>query len=97
MTRSQLVSRLQSRFPHFSIKHLETVVDTVLGQVESALSDGRRVELRNFGTFSPRTRQARQGRNPRTGETVAVEQKSVPYFRAGKELRDRLNVAAARV
>ncbi|MNU73554.1 Integration host factor subunit beta [compost metagenome] len=72
---------------------MERVVNVILGQMTEALSDGGRVELRGFGAFSVRSRPARVGRNPRTGETVEVPAKAVPFFKSGKELRERLNAS----
>ena len=91
MTRSQLVARLVERNPHLMAIDAERVVATVFGEISDALARGDRVELRGFGAFSVKQRDARQGRNPRTGETVVVGEKNAPYFKTGKELRDRLN------
>ena len=91
MIKSELVARLTARYPHLYHRDVERIVTTVLDEIASALAAGDRVELRGFGAFSVKVRPARQGRNPRTGETVAVEEKRVPFFRTGKELRERLN------
>ncbi|MAK60334.1 MAG: integration host factor subunit beta [Ponticaulis sp.] len=91
MLRSELVQKLAEENPHLRPQDLEKVVDVILDEVSSALEDGNRVELRGFGAFSVRKRDARTGRNPRTGETVEVDEKFVPFFKAGKELRARLN------
>lgn len=91
MIKSELVARLAERYPHLYHHDVERIVSTVLDEISSALASGDRVELRGFGAFSVKVRPARQGRNPRTGETVAVEEKRVPFFRTGKELRERLN------
>mgnify|MGYP002628788637 CR=1 FL=1 len=91
MTRSQLIAQLVHRNPHLLARDAERVVATVFGSISDALADGDRVELRGFGAFSVKRRDARQGRNPRTGETVPVGVKNAPYFKTGKELRDRLN------
>lgn len=91
MTRSQLVARLVERNPHLMTRDAERVVATVFDEISDALARGERVELRGFGAFSVKRREARQGRNPRTGETVDVGVKNAPYFKTGKELRDRLN------
>lgn len=91
MLRSELVQKLADENPHLRPQDLEKVVDVILDEVSQALESGSRVELRGFGAFSVRKRDARQGRNPRTGESVAVEEKYVPFFKAGKELRARLN------
>lgn len=91
MLRSELVVRLAEEHSHLPPKVLENVVDTILEQITQALERGERVELRGFGAFSVRERDARRGRNPRTGEPVDVPAKSVPFFKAGKELRMRIN------
>lgn len=91
MIRSELVQRLAELYPNLLHRDVERVVSTILDEITGALADGKRVELRGFGAFSTRARRARSGRNPRTGEAVAVEAKRVPYFKPGKELRDRLN------
>jgi len=70
---------------------IEAIVATIFGEITAALARGDRVELRGFGAFSTKSRQGRTGRNPRTGESVPVEPKSVPYFKPGKELRERIN------
>ena len=94
MIKSELVARLADRYPHLYHRDVERIVSTVLDSISTALASGDRVELRGFGAFSVKVRPARQGRNPRTGETVAVEEKRVPFFRTGKELRERLNNSA---
>ena len=91
MLRSELVQKLSDENPHLRPQDLEKVVDVILDEISTALENGSRVELRGFGAFSVRKRDARQGRNPRTGESVKVEEKFVPFFKAGKELRARLN------
>lgn len=91
MLRSELVQKLADENPHLRPQDLERVVDVILDEITSALARGSRVELRGFGAFSVRKRDARVGRNPRTGESVPVEEKRVPFFKAGKELRARLN------
>lgn len=92
MIRSELVQAVAQANPHLSQREVERVVATIFQTIVDALSDGRRVELRGFGAFSTRARDARNGRNPRTGAAVAVDAKRVPYFKPGKELRERLNV-----
>jgi integration host factor subunit beta len=82
---------LTARNPHLYQRDVERVVEAVLGEIAQALARGDRVELRGFGAFSTRKREARRGRNPRTGDEVAVTQKLAPFFKTGKELRDRLN------
>lgn len=91
MLRSELILRLSEEHPEIRPREIERIVDVVLDEIASALEKGDRVELRGFGAFSVRKRDARSGRNPRTGETVDVEEKFVPFFKAGKELRARLN------
>jgi integration host factor subunit beta len=91
MLRSELVTKLAAENPHLFHGDVERVVDTVLEEITRALENGDRVELRGFGAFSVRSRGARQGRNPRTGESVSVDAKHAPFFKAGKELRARLN------
>lgn len=91
MLRSELVQKLADENPHLRPQDMERVVDTILDEISTALENGQRVELRGFGAFSVRQRDARKGRNPRTGEAVEVDEKRVPFFKAGKELRARLN------
>lgn len=91
MLRSELIARLAEEHPDLRPDDVERVIATVLEEIGDALARGDRVELRGFGAFSVRERSARKGRNPRTGETVQVEAKSVPFFRPGKELRARVN------
>ncbi len=91
MIKSELIARLASENPHLTQKDVERVITVILDQMIVALEQGGRVELRGFGAFSLRSRPARTGRNPRTGEAVAVEAKHVPFFKSGKELRARLN------
>ncbi|MBM3584753.1 MAG: integration host factor subunit beta [Alphaproteobacteria bacterium] len=91
MTKSQLIQTLANANPHLYLRDVERIVNTIFDEITEALAAGDRVELRGFGTFSPRQRGARTGRNPRTGEAVAVPEKALPFFRTGKELRDRLN------
>ena len=91
MIKSELVQRIASQNPHLYQRDIENIVNAVLGEVTAALGRGDRVELRGFGAFSVKSRPARTGRNPRTGEAVHVAAKHVPFFKTGKELRDRLN------
>jgi len=91
MTKSELIAELAAANPHLLSRDVETIVATIFNEITAALARGERVELRGFGAFSVKFRDARRGRNPRTGETVAVDQKVVPFFKTGKELRDRLN------
>lgn len=94
MIKSELVQKIADRNPHLYHRDIEKIVNTVLDQIIDALKDGDRVELRGFGAFSAKSRNARMGRNPRTGESVEVVAKRVPFFKTGKELRERLNVKA---
>jgi integration host factor subunit beta len=93
MIKSELIEKLASENTHLTHAEVERVVNIVLGRMVDSLGDGGRVELRGFGAFSVRSRPARAGRNPRTGETVDVPAKAVPFFKSGKELRERLNAA----
>ncbi|WP_048878716.1 integration host factor subunit beta [Acidocella aminolytica] len=95
MTRSELIAGLAEDNPHLTMTDVEKIVSTLFNEMTAALARGERVELRGFGAFTVKHRQARSGRNPRTGETVEVAQKSVPFFKAGKELRERINKPAA--
>jgi integration host factor subunit beta len=91
MTKSQLIQTLASANPHLYLRDIEKIVNAIFDEITEALAAGDRVELRGFGTFSLRQRGARTGRNPRTGESVSVPEKALPFFKTGKELRDRLN------
>jgi integration host factor subunit beta len=91
MIKSELISALATENPHLTQKDVEQVVTVIIETVVGALEGGGRVELRGFGAFSVRTRPARSGRNPKTGQPVSVKAKHVPFFKSGKELRARLN------
>jgi integration host factor subunit beta len=91
MTRSELIAGLAEDNPHLTMADVERIVAALFDEMTDALARGERVELRGFGAFTVKQRNARAGRNPRTGETVEVAQKSVPFFKAGKELRERIN------
>ena len=91
MTRSELIASLATSNPHLRPPDIEIIVATILEEISAALARGDRVELRGFGAFTAKRRDARTGRNPRTGEAVAVSGKAVPYFKPGKELRERVN------
>jgi integration host factor subunit beta len=91
MIRSELVKILESENPGMTPEEVERIVDLFFNQIIQRLADGGRVELRGFGAFSTRERNPRKGRNPRTGASVDVPAKSVPYFKPGKEVRERLN------
>jgi integration host factor subunit beta len=92
MIRSELVQKLCQDFPDLTQREVESVVGAIYDSVGDQLAMGGRVELRGFGAFSTRKRDARTGRNPRTGESVEVDAKRVPYFKPGKEMRERLNL-----
>ena len=94
MTKSELILRLAERNPHLYQRDVERIVSTVFDEITGALARGDRVELRGFGAFSVKRRQSRIGRNPRTGEAVQVAEKAVPFFKTGKELREKLNAKA---
>lgn len=91
MIKSELVQKLAEDNPHLFTRDIERIVATVFDEISAALANGDRVELRGFGAFSIKHREARIGRNPRTGEAVAIEEKWTPFFKAGKEMRERLN------
>jgi integration host factor subunit beta len=91
MIKSELVQRIANRNPHLYLRDVEKIVNAILDEITSALSRGDRVELRGFGAFSVKHRDARVGRNPRTGAHVPVNEKTVPFFKTGKEMRERLN------
>ena len=91
MTKSELIQRIAELNPHLYHRDVERIVSTVFEEIGTALSRGDRVELRGFGAFSVKHRDARVGRNPRTGEAVQVDEKHIPFFKTGKLLRDRLN------
>lgn len=94
MLRSELIDTLQAENPHLTRRDMERLVAVVLETITQTLEAGARVELRGFGAFSVRKRDPRVGRNPRTGETVHVPGKHVPFFRTGKELRQRVDEAS---
>ncbi|MBH9973291.1 MULTISPECIES: integration host factor subunit beta [Commensalibacter] len=91
MTKSELILEIASEHPNLMLKYIEEIVSIVFDEIETTLARGDRVELRGFGAFFVKNRKARTGRNPRTGETVTVEEKYVPFFKTGKELRERIN------
>ena len=92
MIRSELIQTLSREHPDLSINEVEKIVEVFFDCIVERLAENGRVELRGFGAFSPRARDARTGRNPRTGEVVDVDAKRVPYFKPGKDMRARLNV-----
>ena len=89
--KSQLIDRISVQNPHLYRQHAERLVNTIFAEIGSGMARGDRVELRGFGSFFVKIRQARAGRNPRTGTRVSVGQKVVPFFRTGKEMKSRLN------
>jgi integration host factor subunit beta len=91
MIRSELIQKIADENPHLYQRDVEKIVNTIFEEITDAMSRGDRVELRGFGAFSVKKRDQRTGRNPRTGESVEVEEKYVPFFKTGKLLRDRLN------
>jgi integration host factor subunit beta len=91
MIKSELVEAIALKNPHLYQRDVENIVNAILDEITVALSRGDRVELRGFGAFSVKNRPARIGRNPRTGVKVEVDEKWVPFFKTGKELRERLN------
>ena len=91
MIKSELITRIAEANPHLYYRDVERIVSTIFDEITAALAKGDRVELRGFGAFSVKSRPARVGRNPRTGEKVQVAEKKVPYFKTGKDLRERLN------
>ena len=93
VTKSELILRLAEMNPHLFQRDVERIVSTIFDEISDALARGDRVELRGFGAFSVKQRDARLGRNPRTGDSVNVEGKFVPFFKTGKQLRERLNTS----
>jgi len=93
MTKSELIQRIAELNPHLYHRDVERIVTTIFEEISSALSRGDRVELRGFGAFSVKRRDARIGRNPRTGDAVKVAEKHIPFFKTGKLLRERLNAS----
>jgi integration host factor subunit beta len=93
MTKSELISRLADRYPQLVTKDAEFAVKTILDAMTRTLAEGRRIEIRGFGTFALSHRPPRIGRNPKSGERVQVPEKRVPHFKPGKELRERVDAA----
>ncbi len=91
MTKSELILRLSKKFPHLYQRDIEKIVASVLGEISKALTTGGRVELRGFGAFSIRKREARVARNPKNGQEVHIGERFAIYFRTGKELREKIN------
>ncbi len=94
MTKSELILLLAEKNPHLFHRDVERIVTKVFDEISEALARGGRVELRGFGAFSIKNRESRTGRNPRTGESVKVSRKSVPFFKVGKDLKQRLNATS---
>ncbi|GAA4652479.1 integration host factor subunit beta [Kistimonas scapharcae] len=94
MTRSELIERIAEAQDQLMLKDVELAVKAIIDQLSGSLSSGARIEIRGFGSFSLHYRAPRKGRNPKTGETVALSGKYVPHFKPGKELRERVNQAA---
>ena len=95
MTKSKLIQRLAELNPHLYQRDVERIISTIFDEITAALERGDRVELRGFGAFSVKYRDARTGRNPRTGASVEVDRKAVPFFKTGKQLRDLINEKAS--
>lgn len=91
MTRSDLIAKISEIYPYMHVRNIDRVVSIILNEIIKALSEGRRVELRGFGSFSIRDRGGIEGRNPKTGEKVYIEKKKVPFFKAGRQLKDLIN------
>ena len=91
MIRSELIQKLADENPHLFQRDVERIVNTIFDEITETMARGDRVELRGFGAFSVKKRASRIGRNPRTGASVSVAEKHVPFFKTGKLLRDRLN------
>ena len=91
MTKSELIARLAEANPHLYQRDVERIVTTIFDEITTALARGDRVELRGFGAFSVKERGSRTGRNPRTGDSVQVSYKFIPYFKTGKQLREKIN------
>ena len=93
MTKSELIETLYRKLPHLAYSDVESAVKSIIDHMSDTLSNGGRIEIRGFGSFSLHHRPARMGRNPKTGDPVALAEKYVPHFKPGKELRDRVNDA----
>ena len=94
MIKSELILKMAEQNPHLYHSDIERIINTIFDEIIDSLAKGNRVELRGFGAFSVKKRNARRGRNPRTGEIVSVAEKRVPFFKTGKELHARLNQTA---
>jgi integration host factor subunit beta len=96
MTRSELITILAERFPKLPLRDTDFAVKTILDSMTKSLAEGQRIEIRGFGSFSLTRRPPRVGRNPKSGEQVMVPEKSVPHFKPGKELRERVDLSASK-
>ncbi len=94
MTKSGLIEEVARRTPHISKKDTEVVVNTIFDSMIESLKDGDRIEIRGFGSFQVKMREAREGRNPKTGEPVHIGAKRTPFFKVGKELREMVDQSA---
>jgi len=97
MTKSELIAHLAARYPQLVAKDAEYAVKVILDALTLALVKGQRIEIRDFGSFGLNHRPARTGRNPKSGDKVTVPEKYVPHFKAGKELRERVDEEAAKL
>lgn len=95
MTKSELIEKVSSRVTAFSRRDIEIIVDTLFRSMSDNLANGGKVEIRGFGSFKIKDRDARQGRNPKSGENIFIQPKRVPFFKAGKEIRERINPGSA--
>lgn len=91
MTKSELIKKVSGKLPYLAKKDVQTIVNTIFQNMSDALSRGEGIEIRGFGSFRVKVRRAKDGRNPKTGETVRVPKKRIPFFKVGKELRERVN------
>jgi len=91
MTKSELIEAVSTEIKSFSKKDVEIIVDSLFQAMSDSLSNGEKVEIRGFGSFKIKERDGRQGRNPKSGENIFIEAKRVPFFKAGKEIRERIN------
>jgi integration host factor subunit beta len=91
MKKSNIIEKIAEKNPHLSLNESELVVNSILSEIIKSLKNKKRVELRGFGVFSVRKRNSRKSRNPKTGDTVMVESKTIPFFKAGKLLKERIN------
>lgn len=91
MTKSELITQIAGQYPHLPSTEVDRAVRIIINNMAKVMASGRRIEIRGFGSFSLHYRKPRKGRNPKTGESVALEEKYVPHFKAGKELRDRVD------